>query len=98
MSRRVRAASTKLLPADKKRSSKSASATAAREAQPTSKIGKLVTLLRRAEGASLAELMKATSWQAHSVRGAIAGTLKKKHGLAVTSTRGGDGQRVYAIR
>lgn len=68
------------------------------EVRSGTKIGALITLLRRPEGAALAVLMKATGWQAHSVRGAIAGTLKKKHGLAITATRGSDGQRVYAIR
>jgi hypothetical protein len=41
--------------------------------------------------------MQATSWQAHSVRGFISGTLRKKMGLAVTSTKRADGARVYSV-
>ena len=50
----------------------------------TSKLDTLVALLRKANGASLDELTAATSWQKHSVRGALAGTLKKK-GHAISS-------------
>lgn len=60
------------------------------------KVGAIVTLLRRPEGATLQELMSATGWQAHSVRGAIAGAIKKKLGLAVTSEPGADG-RTYRL-
>ena len=65
-------------------------------ATPTGKLGVLVGLLRREEGATLADLQAATGWQAHSVRGAIAGSLKKKLGLAVTSAKI-DGVRTYGI-
>ena len=63
---------------------------------PTGKLGVLVGLLRREEGATLADLQAATGWQAHSVRGAIAGSLKKKLALPVTSEKA-DGVRVYRI-
>jgi len=56
--------------------------------QPTSKIEAIVKLLRRAQGASIEELMKATGWQAHSVRGAISGSIKRKLGLSVFSVGG----------
>jgi hypothetical protein len=56
----------------------------------------IVALLRRPNGASIAELCKATGWQAHSVRGAISGTIKKKLGLKVISTKS-DGARTYRI-
>jgi hypothetical protein len=62
-----------------------------------SKIEKLVGLLRRPGGATIETLAKATDWQAHSVRGAISGTIKKKLGHAVKSERRGDGERVYSI-
>ena len=42
--------------------------------------------------------MEATSWQAHSVRGFISGTLGKKMGLTVVSTKGENGQRTYSIQ
>ncbi len=51
----------------------------------------------KSKGASLAELMKATGWQAHSVRGFLSGTLRKKMGLKVESAKRGDGERVYSI-
>lgn len=61
-----------------------------------SKLDALVVLLQRDEGAQLGELMVATGWQAHSVRGAIAGSLKKKRGLLVTSEKSEAG-RIYRI-
>lgn len=63
---------------------------------PTGKLGMLVGLLRREAGATLADMTAATGWQAHSVRGALAGSLKKKLGLPVTSEKA-DGGRVYRI-
>ncbi len=62
-----------------------------------SKIETVVSLLRHKDGAALAELMKATHWQAHSVRGALSGTVKKKLGLKVLSTKS-DGVRRYSIK
>ena len=57
----------------------------------------LVDLLRRKEGATIAEAVKVTGWQPHSVRGAISGALNKKLGLAVTSDKVEDRGRVYRI-
>jgi len=51
------------------------------------KQARLVELLRHAKGASIAEMVKATGWQAHSVRGAMSGVLKKRLGLTITSTK-----------
>jgi len=48
-------------------------------------------------GATLAELMKTLSWQAHSVRGFISGTLGKKMDLPVVSAKREDGARNYSI-
>jgi hypothetical protein len=62
-----------------------------------SKSAHVIALLKKAEGATLAELMKATSWQAHSVRGFLSGTLRKKMGLKVKSVKRDDGERVYSI-
>ncbi len=60
-----------------------------------SKISHIVDLLSRAEGASLAELVAAIGWQAHSVRGALAGALKRKgHDV---SSRKIDGVRRWRI-
>jgi Protein of unknown function (DUF3489) len=57
----------------------------------------LLDLLQRKQGATIAEAAKATGWQAHSVRGAISGTLKKKLGLTVDSTKVDKRGRVYRI-
>jgi len=57
----------------------------------------VLEMLRRKEGATLAEIMEATSWQAHSVRGFISGTITKKLGLSVESTKRDDGVRVYKL-
>ncbi len=66
------------------------------DAQPTGKIAAITTLLRRSKGASIDDLMKATGWQAHSVRGAISGAIKKKLGLNVVSEKAGT-VRLYRI-
>ncbi len=58
-----------------------------------SKLDQVQALLLRREGASIAEVMAATSWQQHSVRGAMAGALKKR-GLIITSDKV-DGLRRY---
>jgi hypothetical protein len=63
-----------------------------------SKAAKILDLLKRPEGATLAAIMKATSWQPHSVRGFISGTLGKKMGLKVTSAKDEGGERSYSIK
>jgi hypothetical protein len=57
-----------------------------------------MTLLSQAEGASIEEMMEATDWQQHSVRGFLAGTVKKKLGFSLRTaagahwqTKGGEG-------
>ena len=62
-----------------------------------SKTAQVIALLQRKNGATLTEIMEATAWQAHSVRGFISGTLGKKMGLTVTSIKREDGARVYSI-
>ena len=62
-----------------------------------SKTSKVLSLLRRPKGAALNELTKATGWQAHSVRGFLSGTLRKKMGLAVASAKSADGERRYSL-
>ena len=74
---------------------KSAKAEGAREGSKTAKV---LDLLKRPGGATLKELMKATGWQPHSVRGFLSGTLGKKMGLTVTSTKGEDGERSYSVK
>ena len=61
-----------------------------------SKLAALIALLRSPEGATLPQMTTATGWQAHSVRGAMSGALKKKQGLTITSEKTEAG-RVYRI-
>jgi hypothetical protein len=63
-----------------------------------SKTATILDLLKRPGGVTSAELMKATGWQPHSVRGFLSGTVGKKLGLAVVSTKGEDGERTYAVK
>ncbi|WP_229773762.1 DUF3489 domain-containing protein [Iodidimonas muriae] len=62
-----------------------------------SKQALLIGLLQRKSGATIDEMMAATGWQAHSVRGAISGTIKKKFGQAVTAEKIEGRGRVYRI-
>ena len=64
--------------------------------EATGKVGAVIALLRQPEGATIEAMMQATGWQAHSVRGAIAGSVKKKHGLTVMSEKTESG-RIYRI-
>ncbi|HLN00865.1 MAG TPA: DUF3489 domain-containing protein [Bryobacteraceae bacterium] len=66
-------------------------------ARQGSKTEKILEILKRTGGATLVEIMKATDWQPHSVRGFISGTLGKKMGLKVESVKGEDGERTYSI-
>ena len=61
-----------------------------------SKQAQVIALLQRPQGTSIAEIMAITGWQAHSVRGLFAGTLKKR-GIAVTSEKAEGGERVYRV-
>ncbi len=62
-----------------------------------SKQSGLISMLRQPDGATIAEIAKALEWQPHTVRGAIAGALKKKLGLNVESEKVDDRGRVYRI-
>jgi len=66
-------------------------------ARQGSKTAKVLDLLKRSGGATLQEIMKATDWQPHSVRGFISGILGKKMGLKVESVKREDGERVYSL-
>ena len=67
-------------------------------ARPGTKTAIVLELLRRPEGATLAELMAATGWQPHSVRGFLSGGLGKKMGLTVESLKTAEGARAYRIQ
>ena len=63
-----------------------------------SKTSQIITLLKRTGGATTAELLKVTGWQAHSLRGFLSGTLRKKMELELTSTKAEDGERSYSLK
>jgi hypothetical protein len=79
----------------KKRPKATKKAGAARDGSKTAKV---LDLLKRPHGVTLKELMKATGWQAHSVRGFLSGSVGKKMGMAVTSAKGKEGERTYSVK
>ena len=66
-------------------------------ARDGSKTAKILDLLKRPGGATSKELMKATGWLPHSVRGFLSGTVGKRMGLTVTCTKSEDGERTYSV-
>ena len=58
----------------------------------------LIAMLRAPEGATIAEIVAATGWLSHTVRGSMSGALKKKLGLTITSEKVDGRGRVYSIR
>lgn len=68
---------------------------AARRARDNSKQAIVIAMLSRPEGTTIAQICEATGWQAHTVRGTFAGTLKKKLGLTITSEKAAEGDRIY---
>ncbi len=65
--------------------------------RPGTKLAALVVALRRPQGATSLQLMLATGWQPHTVRGAISGMLRKKLGLNVVLAHNESGERVYRV-
>ena len=62
-----------------------------------SKQSQLIAMLKRPDGATIAEVVETLAWQPHTVRGAIAGALKKKLGLKVESEKVDERGRVYRL-
>ena len=88
-------AATKTTPATKP--VKPAAKASQPEAREGSKKSIILGLLRRKDGATLAEIVEATDWQNHSIRGFISGTLGKRMGLPVESSKNTAGERVYRL-
>ena len=65
-----------------------------------SKTSRVIELLRREGGVTLKEIMTEMDWQSHTTRALMSagGSLAKKHGLTVESTKGADGERTYSIK
>ena len=77
---------------------KKAPRSARNDTREGSKTATIFDMLKRPEGATAKELLKATGWQPHSLRGFLSGTVGKKMGLAVTSTKGEDGECSYFVK
>ncbi len=72
--------------------------TAQKSSQRTpSKQAQVLALLQRDEGATLQQMCALTNWQAHTMRGALAGSFKKKLGLVITSSKDAGGERTYRM-
>jgi hypothetical protein len=81
----------------KKATSTGADTAAARRTRDGTKQATLIAMLRRKAGATIAQIVEATGWQPHTVRGAFAGALKKKLGLTIISEKVEGKERVYRI-
>lgn len=84
-------------PNKSRRASRATMAPAAPVARDGSKKAAVLALIRRPEGATLAELMTATGWQAHSVRGFLSAAVGKKMGLTLQSFHSPQGERAYRV-
>jgi hypothetical protein len=79
------------------RAAEAAAKAAPRRTREATKQALLIGLLDRPEGATIEEIVGATGWQPHTVRGAFAGALKKRLGLTITSEKREGRGRVYRI-
>jgi Protein of unknown function (DUF3489) len=79
-----------------RRAAKPGPAKEASKPRAESKGAKILALIGRPKGATLAEIQKATDWQAHSVRGFLS-TAAKKHGIQIESSKNEAGERCYSI-
>jgi len=78
------------------REAKQAAAPSADKRPRVTKAETVIGLLSRPEGATIAQMCEATGWQQHSVRGFLAGTVKKKANVALTSAKA-EGLRIYRL-
>jgi hypothetical protein len=82
---------------EKVASKKAAKVKEAKVPREFSKKSIVLDLLRRKDGATMAEIAKATGWQNHSIRGFVSGTLMKKMDLPVESFKNETGERTYRL-
>ena len=68
-----------------------------RTIRPCTKLAAIIDAMRHPGGATIAQMMAGTGWQAHTVRGAISGMVRKRLGYEVITEKGTDGQRTYRI-
>ncbi len=96
--RRTNVASAKTKAGKKAVPKKKTPKSARNDAREGSKTATILELLRRPGGVTAKELLKTTGWQPHSLRGFLSGTVGKKMGLTVISTKGEDGERGYSVK
>ena len=65
--------------------------------RPGTKLAAIIDAMRHPGGATIAQMMASSGWQAHTVRGAISGMVRKRLGYTVVTEKGADGQRAYRI-
>ena len=68
-----------------------------RTIRPDTKLAAIIDAMRNPDGATIAQMMAGTGWQAHTVRGAISGMVRKRLGFEVVTEKSVDGQRAYRI-
>ena len=68
-----------------------------RTIRPGTKLAAIIDAMRSPGGATIVQMMTGTGWQAHTVRGAISGMVRKRLGYEVVTEKGADGQRAYRI-
>ena len=96
--RRANVAPAKAKSGKKASPKKKAPRSARNDVREGSKTETILELLKRPSGATAKELLKLTNWQPHSLRGFLSGTVGKKMGLTVISTKGEDGERNYSLK
>ena len=68
-----------------------------RTIRPGTKLAAIIDAMRHPGGATIAQMMASTGWQAHTIRGAISGMVRKRLGCEVITEKGADGQRAYRV-